>query len=344
MAYYRSGSHDRRGYDFFMKSFLGVIVLGLLLLVLYNWKIGLGVFMFGCCTFITLEAVSAPPANNPDFFSNWVRAQGRRRPVLVCLGDSLTHGNCSASITPEIPSKLCQTLGMAPPKYGDVFVDPLWIVNCGQNSITSHTILNERLNKALGCHPDFILLWIGTNDVRAIYKRSWAKEVVRTNHLPQEPTLEQLERNLKNILDFIRQSSPMVQIGICTLPPMGEDLKAPANKVVRAANDIIERVAAAHGERCAVIPVFSRLESILEKTRRSWNTPSVDFFFYISLILNPLFLAIPFLSWNKLSAPFSHKVLSDGLHLNENGRDEVVDLVVTWLMQTNVAKAIAVKS
>jgi lysophospholipase L1-like esterase len=341
---YRSGSHDRRGFDFLMKSFLVVIALGFALLVFYNWKIGLGVFMFGCGSFITLEAVSAPPANNPDNFTNFVRGQGRRRPVLVCLGDSLTHGNCSASITPEIPSKLCQTLGMAPPVYGNVFVDPLWIVNCGQNNITSHTILHERLNKALGCHPDFIVLWIGTNDVRAIYKRSWAKEVVGTNHLQQEPSMEQLERNLKGILDFIRQSSPMVQVGICTLTPMGEDLKAPANKVVRQANEIIERVVAAQGEGCTVIPVFERFESILEKRRRSWNTLSVDYFLYVALIMNPLYLAIPFLNWNKLSALFSHKLLSDGLHLNENGKDEVVELIVDWLMKKNVAKAIAVKA
>jgi lysophospholipase L1-like esterase len=341
---YRSGSHDRRGFDFVMKSFLVVIPLGLILMVFYSWKIGLAVFMYGCGTFITLEAISAPPANSPDYFIKWVRNQGRRRPILVCLGDSLTHGNCSASITPEIPSKLCQTLGMAPPVYGDAFVDPLWIVNCGQNGITSHTILHERLNKALSCQPDFILLMIGTNDVRAMYKKSWSKEVVRINNLPQEPSMQQLERNLTGILDFIRQSSPMVQIGICTLPPMGEDLKAPANKVVRDANEIIERVAAAEGERSFVIPVFERFEAILEKRRKSWNTPSVDFYFPIAMIMNPLYLALPFVDWNKLSAPFSHKLMSDGLHLNENGKDEVVDLVVDWLMKRNVAKAIAVKA
>jgi lysophospholipase L1-like esterase len=341
---YRSGAHDRRGVDAIMKTFLVVIPLGLLLMIFYSWKIGLAVFMYGCGTFITLENISAPPANSPDFFIRWVRNQGRRRPILVCLGDSLTHGNVSASITPEIPSKLCQKLGMAPPVYGDAFVDPLWVVNSGQNAITSHTILHERLNKALSCQPDFILLMIGTNDCLAMYNKLWAKGIVGINNLPQNPSMEQLERNLKGILDFIRQSSPMVQIGICTLPPMGEDLKAPANKVIRDANEIIERVAAAEGERSFVIPVFERFESILEKRRRSWNTPSIDLAIYSALIMNPLYLAMPFMNWNRLSAPFSHKLMSDGLHLNENGRDEVVDLVVDWLMKRNVAKAIAVKA
>ena len=81
---YRSGSHDRRGFDFIMKSFLVVIPLGLILMIFYSWKIGLAVFMCGCSTFITLEAVSAPPANSPDYFIKWVRNQGRRRPILVC--------------------------------------------------------------------------------------------------------------------------------------------------------------------------------------------------------------------------------------------------------------------
>jgi lysophospholipase L1-like esterase len=330
-----------------MQTSLGVIVLGILVLILYSWKIGLTVLMAGCISFITMEAISAPPENGPVNFIGWSRRQNTRKPVLVCLGDSLTHGNCSASITPEIPPKLCQALGMTPPKYNEIFSDPLWIVNCGQNGMTSRTILHERLSQALGCHPDYILLWIGTNDVRAVYKQSWSKEVVRINDLPLAPTLDGFERNLKGIVDFIRQSSPTVQIGICTLPPMGEDLKSKANAVVRKANDIIERVAGSDGEKTTLIPVFGRLEAILEKKRRSWNTPSVDWFFWISVVMNPLFHVIPFFSWcnwNSLSKPFSHAILNDGLHLNEHGRDEVVDLIVDWLLKKNIAKAIAVKS
>jgi len=40
---------------------------------------------------------------------------------------------------------------------------------------------------------------------------------------------------------------------------------------------------------------------------------------------------------------FGQHLLVGGVHLNESGRDEVVDAIVEWLLGANVAKAIAVK-
>lgn len=188
------------------------------------------------------------------------------------------------------------------------------------------------------------MIMIGTNDVRAMYKKSWASHMVTVNDLPVTPTMQVFERNLNGIVNFIRQSSPMVQIGICTLPPLGENLNSRSNQLVREANDIIEQVAAADGDRCTVIPVFARLESHLEKKRRGLSLP-VDYFALVAIIMNPLFhMAGRIFTWNRLSALVGNTILSDGVHLNETGKDEVVDVVVDWLLKKNVAKAIAVKS
>jgi acyl-CoA thioesterase-1 len=339
----RSGLQDRRGFDVSLKISMVLIAVGLIAMPTYNWLVGLLVAMSSGIAFITLERVSAPPANSPREFAIFHRRQPRRRPVLACLGDSLTHGNCSASITPEIPSKLCIKLGMELPKYGSTFADPVWVVNCGQNGITSETILKERMNAALGVYPDYMMIMIGTNDVRAMYKKSWGKDISRINTLSQVPTMALLERNLTEILHFIDQSSPNVKIALCTLPPMGEDLKAKSNDLIREANQIIERVGANYGETCTVIPVFSCFEAILEKKRKG-GLP-VDAFFPLSIIMNLLFhnLGI-FFSWDRLSTMVGNKILTDGLHLNETGAYEVVDQIVDWLVKSNVAKAIAVKS
>jgi len=320
-----------------------MIVVSLLGMIFYNWKIGLGLFMFCCIWFITLEAISARPDNNPSTFIKWQRTQNQRRPVLLCLGDSLTHGNVSGSITPEIPLKLCASLGLPTPDYGTTFAAPLWIVNAGQNMITTHTILHERLHSALGVHPDYILIMIGTNDVRAMYSKIACKSVVRINDLPEKPTLQILERNLTEILQFIRDASPKVEVGLCTLPPMGENLKSPSNKLVREANEIIERVGSKAAERVTIIPVFDQMETILEKRKRFWSWP-FDFWLIAGLLQYPFYHVLGLFSWNTLSRPFGYHILSDGLHLNERGRDVVVDLVVEWLSARNVAKAIAVKS
>jgi len=340
----KSGSHDRRGFEGFMQAALVMLPVSLLVIIFYNWKIGLALLLYFCVCFITLEAMSARPDNNPNTFKKWERTQRQRKPVLLCLGDSLTHGNIGASITPEIPLKLCGSLGLPIPDYGKTFADPIWVVNAGQNAITTHTILHERLHTSLGVYPDFIMIMIGTNDVRAMYKKSWCKSTMSINELPEEPTMQVFERNLTNIIKFIRDASPKVEIGLCTLPPLGENLKSSANKFVQQANAIIERVGSKADEKVSIIPVFSQLETIIEKEKRGWSLP-VDFFLLAALIQNPLFHIFGALcSWNLLSKPFGFCVMSDGVHLNERGRDVVVDSVVEWLTNKNIAKAIAVKS
>jgi hypothetical protein len=53
-------------------------------------------------------------------------------PILLCYGDSLTHGNCSASSTIEIPLQLSQKLGLPLSKHPhQTFANPLWVSQCG---------------------------------------------------------------------------------------------------------------------------------------------------------------------------------------------------------------------
>jgi lysophospholipase L1-like esterase len=336
-----SGAHDRRGFEVWLRLSMFMIVVSFGVLVLQDWKIGLALLMFFCISFTTLEAVSARPDNNPQAFLRWSRKQDKRKPVLLCLGDSLTHGNMSASITPEIPLKLTETLGLPVPNYGATFTDPVWVVNAGQNGITSHTVLYERLSSSMAAaYPDYVLLWIGTNDVRGIYKRRWGRHVRRTNQLPSgEPNMQAFERNVSEILKFVRENSQKVQVGVCTLPPMGENLRSRANDVVREANAVIERVVQKAGDKVTLIPVYDTLEAVLEKKRRRFHWP-VELLGITAAIQNVLFHML-FSSWNLWSTGV---VLTDGLHLNERGRDVVVDLIVDWLNQKNIAKAIAVKS
>ena len=136
---YHTGLHDRRGFDGVLQFLLGSLVVSILVLILYSWKLGLGLFLFFGVYYITLESASAPPENRPEKFIAWARGRPRRRPVLLCLGDSLTHGNLSASITPTIPIKVSAALGMDPPNSSGAFVDPLWVVNAGQVSSNSQS-------------------------------------------------------------------------------------------------------------------------------------------------------------------------------------------------------------
>jgi lysophospholipase L1-like esterase len=348
--------HDRRGLDHLININIALFIVCFMILNLYSWKIGLGCMIFFALSLHTLDAVSSPPSANPKRFMLFARRVGRNRPVLLCLGDSLTHGKCSASFTHRIPKVVCTKLGIPMPRptiintaatansvlntADSTFVDPIWVVNAGQNSITSYTVLEERLDMILqSCsQPDFVLLMIGTNDARALLYPSWARDVIRVNRLPQVPSLTNFANNLRGILDKLEQHSPTTQIAIATLPPMGENLQTRANSLIQEMNEVITSVVAEHPQRCTVLPVFARLVDAIERQSHGRSVP-IRAWLPVCIVQNLLYQNLyPAVNWNRLSKPLGHVVLSDGLHLNETGAKLVADVVAEWLLHNGLQR------
>ena len=326
--------HDRRGFETAISVSIALFPVSFLLLNFYSWKLGLALAVLNGFALAALETVSSAPPNNGRRFTLFARRhRAGRKPVLLCLGDSLTHGKCSTDFTMQIPIRLSQRLGLSEVPKAQPFQDPLWVLNAGQNLITSHTVL-ERVEATLSCHPDYLLLMIGTNDCRGMYKKSWSQHVTRVNQLPEEPSLEALERNLRAILDSIRRGSPHTRIALATLPPMGENLQSRSNKVIKDANEVISRVA---GD-CTVLPVFATMAERIATKRWKWSLP-VSMAIPVGLLQNLLYHSLP-MKWSFLSAFFGHAVLTDGIHLNEVGATIVADLTAEWLIQENVAAAL----
>jgi lysophospholipase L1-like esterase len=152
------------------------------------------------------------------------------------------------------------------------------------------------------------------------------------------------------MIQYIHQSvSSQIQIGICTLPPMGEDLRSEANQWIQQANTVLEQIVTqCNNDRVAIVPLYEALESIIEK-KSGKKTPSwlnyVDDWRIMAIIQNVLYhVTYGYCSRNFLSnAMCGYVVMSDGLHLNERGCAVLVDCIVQWLLQHNVTKAIAVK-
>jgi hypothetical protein len=101
--------------------------------------------------YITIEAVRAQPDDNLNTFLRWNRMTTNTNtattcPTLLCYDDSLTHGK-----HPHGPSQI---------HFGKV--------DAGQNSITSHTLLDERFALTLQpIYPNCVLILLGTNDMQA---------------------------------------------------------------------------------------------------------------------------------------------------------------------------------
>jgi lysophospholipase L1-like esterase len=206
--------------------------------------------------------------------------------------------------------------------------------------ITTHTIWRERLNKALDCHPDYLFLLIGTNDISGIDTPQYGKYLQKVNELPEVPSMATFTRNFHGILQHIAQASPMTQVGVSTLPPLGEDMKSSTNKLIRQANDIIVQACQQAGDKFTVVPLFDRFESILEKEGRRGGGVSK-----IAITVNSFLYALfkGMITLNTLGKVWGNALLHDGVHFNERAADECVDLIVNWLISKGLAKAIAVK-
>lgn len=310
---------QRRGFE--LGFILGIVLAlwGIALIALYD-KLRRGCILsaLGAVLWFTVDRTSQPPRNGIS----------TSHPLLVCLGDSLTHGQCSANvvdrIVPLLKSKCRET--------------DIHIMNAGQNNICSWTVYHKRLEGILRYNPDYVLVWIGTNDVRAIYKKWWFKQLECMWNLPERPSIRQLQVNVDGIVTRLLSHSPCVQVGLCTLPPMGEGLTDPANECVRQANAILEKIARRAGERCTIVPVYDALERaiVVRQSTLGWKPP-VDYFLGFSLIMGILHHVFGY-SWNQVSRLVGNTVLSDSLHLNETGADIVANTVVEWLVDKRIAQ------
>jgi hypothetical protein len=245
------------------------------------------------------KVLQAPKTNNNDLAGTHIGSATQLKPVvLTCFGDSLLHGTISAPITTILAEKLqaalaselpdeSQSLGMTPFSTTKWWLpgDPsssaplpsLAVVNCAQNGITSELLIteDERLHQGMtidGNDAEYVLLWIGTNDVRSLYKPdkgflfdgslypSWEQQVFWFNSLPffgracrptpdspSEPVLAEILNCIGNY-DPDEDSSAMPNrkpsmrhVAVLTLPPMGEDdLDSPANKLIVDRNACIQ--------------------------------------------------------------------------------------------------------
>ena len=331
-----SNHQDRRGfYGFFVLSAIitALSVVGFLRSPIDGdiWKrLYVAFAITGVCGFITAEGLSRPPRNSLRECVKLDIERGKRdedEKVLVCLGDSLTHGACSSDwVSTIVPQLNAQQQNNHKKK--------LRVINAGQNSICTHTILHERVEQVLACRPDFLFVMIGTNDIMAMYRKDWANDKKRLWNLPETPTEEIIMSNLTAIVTRLLDETN-TKIALATLPPMGEDANHTANHLVQKINQGIQKLSEVirTNDRLSIIDINSAL---LEKINRSSSNRSyfhsVDNFLPYSILFG-MFHCVLGVKWEPLSRVFTgNVVLSESLHLNEVGGDIIRDKVVDWLV------------
>ena len=226
------------------------------------------------------------------------------RQVVVCTGDSLTHGVWSA----DWVRLLHRDLGPS----GYLFV------NAGWSGYLSCTLLRE-LDGVVECRPDVVVVMIGTNDVMASMHDAW-RASYGGQQPPEPPTLETFRVWLDQIVQRLRAGTS-ARIALLDLPPIGEDLAGQFNARVALFNQAIRDVGAAHD--VPVLPLNARLAELVEQSSSAEPFDGTTKEIRSAMIQRKLLRR----RWDKVAARRGRVVLTDNIHLTDRAAREVAALV-----------------
>lgn len=271
---------------------------------------------------------------------------------LVCLGDSLTHGTVSANYT-----TLLQDLLMHLPKDTTTSSKD-WsnfqVVNSGINSELAYNV-HQRLNSILALDPKIVILLIGSNDIKALAVPMHAASSKKRLHLPNLPSWEFFEENMNLILEKLHTHHRRLEIYLCSIPPLGEDLDdIPNQQYVSCGNILLQNVIAKFNAMypqqppIQYVPVFEQMSIILRSQQQQqppfqrrrpipfekWNLGKTIWTSYLHYTFG--------ISWNILGKVlYGNYLLVEGLHLNERGAEIVARTVLAALMKKNTKEPIS---
>lgn len=248
------------------------------------------------------------PPGSPAAFLRAGRAPGTHT-VVVCIGDSITHGVASGSYVEPLRERLER--------------DGFAVVNGGINGNLAWNVLH-RLDAVIACRPDAVVLLVGTNDVLGTLGPGWESMYRQQQHIPSTPAPDWFRATLAEILRRLAAETG-ARVAVLDLPPIGEDLGSATNDRVRAHNAIIREVAAEHG--AALLPLHDGLVALLPPDHAPAPFDGTRRLMGAALVRRAV-LRQP---WGRISAANGLVLLTDGVHLNDRAAAVVADLVEGWL-------------
>ncbi len=262
-------------------------------------------------TFVYLYvAATRLPENAPRVFLKQPAAPGQK--VVVCLGDSLTHGRVSHNYVAELAAR-----------YPD---HKYRFVNAGINSELAYSAL-QRTAAVITLKPDYVILFIGANDALAAINPKSARRYIDMLNLPQTPTKQWFRMNLSAIVDRLKQET-RAKIALMSLPPLTEEARHPGYRCARTYSAVIRKVAAE--KQVAFLPLHAKMSSTLstKTTECAFEFVGPERVLTYKAIVEHYLLGR---SWNSISEKNGFVFLTDFIHLNEKGAGIVADLIEAFI-------------
>jgi len=258
-----------------------------------------------------VQAAQRKPNNCPAQYLAGKRP-GQAKKVVVCVGNSITHGRVSANYV----DLLSERLGA-----------DYQLVNAGVNSELSWNVL-QRLDEIIACQPDFITILIGTNDANAsLNARNLAVSKKKMN-LPQAPTADWFRENLMEICQQLKLHTN-ARIALLSLPPIGEDQSHEAYQRTAAYSRIIEEITITF--HISYLPLHEKMTAYLEQNKQPPRLH--DAYGFRPLMYKGIFKHfILGQSFDEIAAANGFQLLTDFLHLNTTGSELITELIVDFVV------------
>jgi len=246
-----------------------------------------------------------------------VLATGRPEgPLLLCLGDSITHGRIGAD-----------WVGAVRERYGS---HGLTVVNGGNNGELTWNVL-QRLPEALSLRPDLTVLMIGSNDVMGADHPQRASGCERSNKLPQLPDLAWSVEQLGALVADLKEGGG--EVAVCTIPPLGDDPTASGEVITREYNAAVRSITEEAG--LTLIDVHALLTAVESSASRPYAGgiwPVVS-----AVVRSAGAHYLRGKSWDTIGAAGGWSVTVDGIHLTDRAGAIVTEAVSEWIGSTAVA-------
>ncbi len=253
-----------------------------------------------------------PPRNAPSKFIRSGIAHEKK--VVVCAGDSITHGRVSANYVDVLEKRLGTQR----------FV----LVNAGVNSELSWNLL-QRAEDIIKCNPDYVSIMIGTNDANCILSEKVCKRQMKHMKLPQRPDERWFKENLDLLCKKLKEKTS-AKIGLLSIPPIGEDVDSAPVKLCWRFSQIIHEVA--RDNDCVYIPLLETMLDYIKLKKSSSKihyTDGTETAMYIALVKRFLLGK----SFDEISRGNGFAMLTDLLHLNNMAASIVAELIEKYLLK-----------
>ncbi len=214
-------------------------------------------------------------------------------PVVVAAGASMTQGTLGADWVGALRKRR--------------EFDGYRFVNAGVNGNTSADLRERVDTDILACHPDAVVILIGTNDVR--------------NGVP----VASFRDNLAAIVGRVTAEAT-ARVALMSLPPLGEDLDAEINHRLVDYNRAIADTAIRAG--VDYLPLHERIVDLV----RQYGDPHMSYDFGFVLAFRAA--AQHYLlrrDWDQVAHSHGLELFVDHIHLSDRGGAAVVDLTARWL-------------